>query len=124
MKPHIHAQASARKYGGSFEEYMDIHEFFDHSKSTHPDMRHRALLHSAWGIYLAEKVFGRTFTNSSGRVISVRDIGEDHVIQDLGFIPTASQYLDCMELQPWMSGSKKQRVVYSKSEEKDEYKHD
>lgn len=114
MKPHKHAMASARKYGGKWQDYEEIHEFFDHSKSAHPDVRHRALLHSAWGIYLAERVFGRTFENSDGRIVAVRDVAEDHVFQDMGFIPTASKWLDAMDMRPWMGGPIKKRVYVAK----------
>jgi hypothetical protein len=39
-------------------------------------------------------------------IVSVRDIAEQHVIQDLGFIPSVQQYLDHMELADWMGGKK------------------
>lgn len=111
MKPLVHAKMSVKKYGGTVEDYLPIHNWFDHSKSAMPDMRHRALLHSAWGIYLCEQVFGVYITNADGKDVSVRDIGEEHVIQDLGFIPTAEQYLKNMTLEPWMSGTRKRRRV-------------
>ncbi len=64
-----------------------MREFFDSSKASVADVRHRAMLHSAWGIYLASRVFGEYLTNSEGKKVSTRDLGEHHVIQDLGFIP-------------------------------------
>lgn len=60
-------------------------------------MRHRAILHNSFGIYLCEQVFGTTITNSDGRVVSVRDVGEEHVLEDLGLIPTLQ---DCFEGMP------------------------
>jgi hypothetical protein len=68
-------------------------------------MRHRAILHSAFGIFLLERVFGTTITNSDGRQVCVRDIGEDHVIQDLGFIPTIEKWLKNLPVEDWMLGS-------------------
>ena len=59
MKPHLHAKLSVKKFGGTIEDYMDIHEFIDSTKAALPDVRHRAILHSAFGCYLTEKVFGR-----------------------------------------------------------------
>jgi len=53
----------------------------------------RAILHSAFGIFLVEKVFGTYITNSDGRRISVRELGEQHVIEDLGFISTMKKWL-------------------------------
>ena len=107
MKPFLHAKLSAKKYGGNPDDYLDIHNFIDSSKATYPNVKHRAILHSAFGIYLVEQVYGVHFTNSSGKEVSTRDIAEEHIIQDLGFIPTVQDYLENMTLQPWMSGTQK-----------------
>jgi len=107
MKPYLHGIKHARKYGGVPEDYSDIDDFIDSSKVSVPDMRHRALLHNSFGCFLVEKVFGRTRTNSDGKTYSPRDVAEDHIIQDLGFIPTVERYLNNMALQPWMSGTLK-----------------
>jgi hypothetical protein len=104
MKPHIHARNSVRKYGGKPEDYMPIHDAIDSSKSAHASMRHRAVLHSSFGIYLIERIFGATFTNSDGKIVSVRDVAEDHVIEDLGTIPSLEKWLDEMPMQAWMGG--------------------
>lgn len=112
MKPYLHAKSSAKKWGGTPEDYLPIHDWFDHTKGHFPDVRHRALLHSSWGIYIAEQVFGHNITNSAGRNVSVRDIGEQHVMEDLGTIPTVQDYLSEMTLQPWMGGpSKRVRAI-------------
>jgi hypothetical protein len=104
MKPHLHALVSVKKFGGKAEDYQEIHDFFDEPKSHHPDMRHRALLHNSWGIYLAERLFGTYIVNSDGRKVQVRDIGEQHVLDDMGKIPTLSDYLDGMPMYPWLGG--------------------
>lgn len=116
MKPLIHAKSSVRKYGGVVEDYIEIHNFIDSTKSAMADIRHRAILHSAFGIYLAEKVYGVYITNAQGKDVSVRDIAEDHVIEDLGFIPSMEHYLKNMQTQPWMSGTQRSRrkVSYDK----------
>jgi hypothetical protein len=111
MKPYLHAQVSVRKWGGVVEDYLPIHDFFDHSKAHVPDMRHRALLHSSFGIYIVERVFGTTITNSAGKVVQVRDIGEQHVIDDMGTIPTAQDYLEGMPMYNWLGGPKRARRV-------------
>jgi hypothetical protein len=112
MKPHLHARLSVKKHGGQIDDYLAIHEFFDSSKIAMPDVRHRAMLHSAWGIYLLEKIFGNRITNSDGKEVSVRDLGEEHVLQDLGFIPTMQDWLSKMPIEDWMSGTlKKTRVI-------------
>jgi len=111
MKPLIHAKISVKTYGGTVEDYLPVHDFIDSSKIAVPDVRHRAMLHSAWGIYLAEKVLGTFITNSDGKQVSVRDIAEEHVIQDLGFIPTMEDWLKTMPIEGWMSGTRKSRKV-------------
>jgi len=78
------------------------------------DMRHRAILHSAFGCFMVEQVFGTYFTNSDGKKVSTRDVAEEHIIQDLGFIPTMEQYLNNMKFQPWMGGTEKGQHSKSK----------
>lgn len=107
MKPFLHSKIHAKKYGGVPEDYADIDDFIDSSKQAVADVRHRAILHSAFGCFIVEKVFGRTRINSEGREYSPRDVAEDHLLQDLGFIPTVEQYLNNMAIQPWMSGTEK-----------------
>lgn len=93
MKPHLHAKTSVRKWGGEIGDYLDIHEFLDSSKAHIADMRHRLILHSSFGIYIAQQVFGTVRTNSAGRIYAVRDIAEDHVLEDLGTIPSVERWL-------------------------------
>lgn len=104
-KPYIHAISSANKWGGEPDDYLEIHNLMDSSKSAMADNRHRALTHNAWFVgSILEKIFGPTITNSNGRKVSVRDIGERHVLEDYGmkFIPTAQDFLQEMEMKPWM----------------------
>lgn len=111
MKPFIHSTISAKRFGGKPEDYQEIHDFFDWSKIAYPHMKHRAILHNSFGIYLCEKIFGITLTNSDGKKVSVRDVAEQHVIDDLGRIPTVEDWLKHMELtEPWMKGDKSGNV--------------
>lgn len=107
-KPWIHARNSAKRYGGKPEDYMEIHEFMDSSKAALADVRHRAVLHSAFGVFVVERVFGSVRTNSDGKTYSVRDIAEDHVMEDLKFIPTLEQWMSGLQIQGWMSGTHNQ----------------
>jgi hypothetical protein len=91
------------------EDYLDIHEFMDSSKAAVPDHRHRAVLHSAFGVFVVERAFGSVRINSQDKQYSTRQVAEDHVIEDLGFIPTLESYLNNMKLQPWMSGTQRSR---------------
>lgn len=110
MKPYYHAKISAKRYGGLPEDYYEIHDFFDSSKQCLPDVRHRALLHSSFGIYILEKVFGTTIQNSDGKHVCVRDIGEDHVQQDMGFIPTVEWWFQNMPIEPRMIGKQSKKI--------------
>jgi len=56
------------------------------------------------GIFLAEKVFGVAITNGEGRQVPVRYVGEQHGKEDLGRIPTASDWLPQIQPQRWMYG--------------------
>ena len=102
MKPFIHAKNSVKKFGGKVEDYLEIHNFMDSSKSVVPDMRHRAIFHSAFGCFIVEKVFGITIKNSDGEEVSTRDIAEEHILEDLGRIPTLQDWLNEMQFQDWM----------------------
>ena len=97
MMPHAyhHSLSSVKKWGGTVEDYARIHDFFDESKRLIADFRHRALRHHAEGIFVAGTIFGRTITLSSGRVVPTRLIGEQHVREDLGFIPSFADWVDC-----------------------------
>lgn len=113
MKPWIHAENSVKKFGGEVEDYLEIHNWLDQTKAHFPDMRHRAILHSSFGIFICEQVFGVSFKRKSdGKRIQVRDIAEHHVIEDMGFIPTIQDYLKDMPFYDWLGGKpkKKQRL--------------
>jgi len=107
VKPLIHAKISVKRHGGVIEDYIDIHNFIDQTKAAMPDVRHRAILHSSFGCYLAEQVFGVYKTNAEGKDFSVRDIAEEHIQDDLGTIPTIERWLRNLPLEPWMSGAHK-----------------
>ena len=113
-KPFIHAKSSVRRYGGKVEDYLPIHELMDSSKQAIADNRHRALTHHSWFIgFIIPKIFGETFVNSDGKTISSRDIAEEHVLEDnkMKFIPSATDYLQEIEMKAWMqNGGSKQDV--------------
>jgi len=108
MKPWIHAVSSSKKFGGKPDDYLPIHNLMDSSKGSIGDNRHRCLTHNSWFISAdgpLERIFGVTITNSEGKKVSVRDVGEQHILEDFGmkFIPTPQDYLQEMEIKPWMS---------------------
>jgi hypothetical protein len=100
--PYHHALSSVKKWGGTADDFMAIHQWFDESKMITADFRHRALRHHAEGIFMAERFFGIVITTSTSRIVPVRLIGEQHVKEDLGFIPSFANWVKCIRPEPWM----------------------
>jgi hypothetical protein len=120
-KPWIHAESSARKYGGKPEDYIEIHNLMDSSKGTVADSRHRALTHTTWFLStILERIFGVTITNSDGTQVSVRTIGEQHILEDFGnrFIPTVQDYFENMEFKEWMLSGRSSPPSFRKLDER------
>jgi len=99
-----HALSSAKRFGGKPEEHLKYHDFLDGSKAHMADFRHRALRHHSEGIFMLEALFGSTITLSTGRVLPVRFVGEQHVLEDLGRIPTVQDWLGKIRPEGWMLG--------------------
>lgn len=101
--PSTHAASSAKRFGGKPEDYTHIHHWFDQTKGSWCDQRHRAVLHSSFGIELAIQVFGQTFRRKSdNRAVPTRWVGEQHVIEDCGFVPSIQDWLEDLPLKEWM----------------------
>ena len=43
--PYHHALSSVKKWGGTVEDYLEVHTWFDASKAYCADFRHRAMRH-------------------------------------------------------------------------------
>jgi uncharacterized protein DUF6915 len=56
--PYHHALSSVRRWGGTVEDYLPLHDWFDLSKEGIADFRHRVLRRHAQGIYELERTFG------------------------------------------------------------------
>lgn len=102
-----HAMSSAKQFGGEAEEYLFVHRFFDESKHHHGDFRHRALRHHTLGIAECVEKFGDSFVNSEGSRVSVRQVAEQHVKEDHGYLPSVSDWLSQIRPAPWMTKSRK-----------------
>ena len=116
-KPYIHAESSVKKFGGKPEDYLDIHMLLDSSKEAFPDLRHRALTHNSWFITtILERIFGVTRVNSDNKRYLVRNIGEQHVMEDFRmlFIPSVQDYLGEMEVRDWMDNARDGEVPPSR----------
>ncbi len=51
---------------------------------------------------MAETIFGVTITNSVGRIVPVRLIAEQHIVEDLGRVPSFADWVRCIKPEPWM----------------------
>lgn len=100
--PYHHALSSVRKWGGKPEDYQAIHDWFDWSKILIGDLRHRALRHHAEGCFACEAQFGVTLTNSDGRIVPVRLIAEQHILEDHGRIPGFADWARAIRPERWM----------------------
>jgi hypothetical protein len=98
--PVVHAKSSAKKFGGVYEDYLAIHNWFDETKAWIGHSNHRAFRHHSEGIFECEKIFGPTITNSEGKIVYVRYIGEQHVKEDCNnTIPSAKDWIDAFHSQ-------------------------
>ena len=93
-----HAVSASHKWGGTPHDYLKIEEFIDGSKAAMGDVRHRALYHHTAGVFLVERIFGPTITivkrNGTGTYeVPTREIAERHIVEDLGYIPSPSDWL-------------------------------
>ncbi len=132
-KPWIHALSSAKKHGGKPEDYIEIHSLLDLSKGAVADHRHRVVTHNAFfiGVILEKIPFHNsappvgglytTIINSDGKHVSVRDIGEQHCLEDFkGFIPTLQDYTDSLTMESWMNNGngKPNSIISAQKKEK------
>jgi len=49
-------------------------------------------------------IYGHTLTNSDGKIVSVKDVCEQHILEDYRhkFIPTPQDFIQEMEIKAWM----------------------
>ena len=92
MKPLQHAQISQKTYGGSWTDYIEVHNFLDSSKAACAHFKHRFLLHHVEGIELGLRIFSASLTNSKNKTIETRQLLTDHLIEDLGSIASVEDW--------------------------------
>jgi hypothetical protein len=102
MTPFKHSQSTAIKFGGEPEDYIQIHQWLDETKQYTGDWRHRAMRHHSAGVEWGIEKFGHAIVNSNGKKVPVKMILEQHITEDCGFVPTPQDWLNTMEVQPWM----------------------
>ena len=65
------------------------------------------MFHHSAGIWLSEAIFGPTITLSTGRIIPTRWVGEQHVREALGFIPSFTDWVKTIRPEAWMGRSER-----------------
>lgn len=96
--PLQHSKSSVNKWGGRIEDYIDIHNWFDETKSWVGSSYHRMFRHHSEGIFECEKKFGMSFVNSDGKTVYTRYVGEQHVKEDCyNYIPSAREWIQALE---------------------------
>ena len=69
-----------------------------------PKALRRSCAEAHFTIFMLEWLFGTTLTLSTGSVLPVRFVGEQHVLEDLGRISTVADWLLHIQPEPWMLG--------------------
>lgn len=108
--PMVHSRSSVKRWGGKVEDYLAIHKLLDSPKATMNNNTSRMLTHNTWFAYeVVPLIFGYNIINSDGRSVDVVDIAMLHIAEDFRhkFIPTPQDYLQHMQVQPWMNNGVK-----------------
>jgi len=107
--PYYHAVSSAKRFGGREEDYLEIHQWFDATKSVMCDFRHRALRHHMFGVATAVSVFDQrrvshngVIVNSDHVAVSIEDIGKQHILEDCGQYPSGVDWVLGLKTEQWM----------------------
>ncbi len=102
MNPYDHAASSAAIHGGSWRDYHAVHAWFDATKAAQCHFTHRALRHHAQGIEECVRVHGPDVVNGDGISVDVRTIGLQHMMEDCGRVPDATEWLADIRPPEWM----------------------
>ncbi len=105
--PWKHSKSSVKRWGGSVEDYLAIHELIDSPKATMNNNSSRALTHNSWFAYtIIPKIFGYNIVNSSGKSVDTVDIAMLHILEDfrMKFVPTPQDFLKHLDISacPWI----------------------
>lgn len=109
--PYHHAMSSVKQFGGQESDYLEIHQWFDATKSHMANYRHRALRHHTLGAEIASAVFDQRrisyngmLVNSDGANVTISQIAEQHVREDCGQYATAVDWVLGLRAETWMLG--------------------
>jgi len=103
MNPVHHARSASRRFGGSWQDFVQFHSFFDQSKAAFPSVQHRIFLHTDdLGRALAKRVFGETLAVPGTDGISVDKLVDQHIREDLGTRIRLDDWLAQMRVPRWI----------------------
>lgn len=109
INPIVHSHNSIKRFGGNededFHKYLAIHKKMDCSKAYFSDNRHRVLTHHMfWVNEVMLPIFGDYIILENTKKVSVKDICEQHILEDfrMKFIPSVHDYLSEVEMKRWM----------------------
>ena len=103
---YIHSISSVKKFGGNIEAYIPIHKKMDCSKAYLSSNIHRTLTHHPfWIEEVMIPIFGDVIDNGEGKMVSVQDICNQHILEDYGnrYIPTVQDYFEDVEIKMWLN---------------------
>lgn len=107
-----HSLSSVNAFGGHPEDYHRLHQWMDRSRGGSDRLLHRMLAHHSQGIQDAVALFGDTITNAQGRQVPTALLARQHVVEDLGFVPTLEHYLELLHCPRW--ASRPAKLLHSK----------
>jgi hypothetical protein len=96
------ASASAARFGGDASAYLALHAWFLETRNWSDGPEHLVFRHHAFGIFEAETRFGPVIILGDGRAVPTRVVGERHVQQVLGRVPSATDFLRRIKGERWM----------------------
>ena len=103
--PLIHAKSSVKRWGGTVEDYLPIHENLDNVKGAGHNLTARLITHNGYYCYnVIPKIFGYEIINSAGKRVDTTDIALLHVAEDYRMkgVPSIQDIVQHIEIQPWM----------------------
>ena len=75
MRPYHHSKASVSRYGGQWQDYLEIHSLIDSSKTGCSNLKHRMILHN---VDLTAELFKNKFGSNFSNILA------DHINEDIG----------------------------------------
>jgi len=97
--------ACVQRWGGEEAAYAPLVAWFERPEALAPQSPLApAILRNAFGIMLAEQIFGPVINAGCGRATCTRDVGEALTLARFGRIPSLETVLSGLDVRPWFYG--------------------